>query len=193
MIEEAGKRHEHRGRSSRGILEPEKILKEMDLKGGDRLLDAGCGDGYFSIAASPMVGKEGRVYAVDSDGAAISELKSKIAALRITNLEAHVADISKGLPLADKSVNSVLLANVLHGLVVNGEAEGALREMARVVSTGGKLSVVEFKKMEMPMGPPLSIRLSPEQVEGLMVKYGFRKEKVIEAGPYHYQMVLVRD
>ncbi len=102
-------------------------------------MDAGCGDGYFSIAASPMVGEEGRVYAVDSDGVAIAELKSKLAALRITNLEAHVADISKGLPLADKSVNSVLLANVLHGLVANGEEEGALREMARVVSPGGKL------------------------------------------------------
>ncbi len=52
---------------------------------------------------------------------------------------------------------------------------------------------MEFNKMEMPMGPPLSIRLSPEQVEELIVKYGFRKDKVIEAGPYHYQMVLVRD
>ena len=80
MIEEAGKRHEHRGRSSKGILEPDRILKEIDLKGGDRLLDAGCGDGYFSIAASPMVSEEGRVYAVDSDGVAIAELKSKIVA-----------------------------------------------------------------------------------------------------------------
>lgn len=192
MIEKAGKRHEHRGRSSRGILDPEKILMYMDLKTGDKFLDAGCGEGHFSIAASRIVGGEGRIYAVDTDGEAIARLRREMDGLKITNLEAYVADITGELPLADESVDSILLANVLHGLVANGEADMALKELARVSRPGGKLSVVEFKKMETTMGPPLSLRLSAEEVEELMASYGFGKEMVSEAGPYHYQMVLIK-
>jgi ubiE/COQ5 methyltransferase family. len=79
---------------------------------------------------------------------------------------------------------------VLHGLVANGEWERALKEVVRVIKPHGKLAIVEFKKIETPMGPPLSIRLSPEEVEMLAKGYGFSKVAVKEAGPYHYSIIL---
>ena len=54
----------------------------------------------------------------------------------------------------------------------------------------GRLALVEFKKQESPMGPPLSIRLSAEDVETLTRGYGFSKESVQEVGPHHYAIVL---
>ena len=59
------------------------------------------------------------------------------------------------------------MSNVLHGLVENGEADSTLNEIARVTPYNGKLAVVEFKKQESPMGPPLSRRLNPDDVEVL--------------------------
>ena len=59
MAEEAGRRHEQRGRSSRSFLDPSKILDGMDLQRGDRFLDAGCGEGHFSLVASELVGGGG--------------------------------------------------------------------------------------------------------------------------------------
>ena len=155
------KRHEHHGRSSKGFLDSEKILKDIGIKKGDRFLDLGSGDGNFSIAASQAVGKEGIVYAFDVDQEAISGLQREISEKKLTNIKAFVADISKRLPLAVESISLAFMSNVLHGLVANGEADGAFKEIARATAPNGRLAVVEFKKQESPMGPPLSIRLNP--------------------------------
>ena len=120
----------------------------------------------------------------------LGRLQKEIAEKKLANIEARVADVSRLLPLADESVDIVFISNVLHGLVANGESERALKEVARVIKPQGKLAIVEFKKNETPMGPPLSIRLSPEEVEMLAKGYGFSKVAVKEAGPYHYSIVL---
>jgi len=190
MSNAAEKKHEHKGRSSREMLDAMKILNDIGLKSGDKFLDAGCGDGYFSIAAAEIVGLRGRVYAFDVDGDGIGRLQKEIAEKKLANIEARIADVSRLLPLADESVDVVFISNVLHGLVANGEWERALKEVARVIKPHGKLAIVEFKKNETPMGPPLSIRLSPEEVEMLAKSYGFSKVAVKEAGPYHYNIIL---
>ena len=184
------KKHEHKGRSSRSMLDARKILKDIGLKSGDQFLDAGCGDGYFSIAAAEIVGLGGRVYAFDVDGDGIGRLQKEIAEKKLANIEARVADVSGLLPLADESVDVVFISNVLHGLVANDEWERALKEVARVTRHQGTLAIVEFKKIGTQMGPPLSIRLSPEEVEVLAKGYGFSKVAVKEAGPYHYSLIL---
>jgi ubiquinone/menaquinone biosynthesis C-methylase UbiE len=184
------KKHEHKGMSSRNMLDAVKILKDIGLEKGDRFLDAGCSDGYFSVAAAEIVGDGGRVYAFDVDSDALGRLQKEIDEKKLANIEAKVADVSRLLPLADESVDIVFISNVLHGLVANGESETALKEVARVIKPQGKLAIVEFKKNETPMGPPLSIRLSPEDVEVLAKSYGFSKVAVEEAGPYHYSIVL---
>jgi ubiquinone/menaquinone biosynthesis C-methylase UbiE len=190
MQNTAEKRHQHKGMSSRDMLDAMKILKDIGLNDGDRFLDAGCGDGYFSVAAAKVVGDGGRVYAFDVDSDAIGRLEKEIAEKELANIEAKVADISMVLPLEDESVDAVLISNVLHGLVTNRESERALKEVARVTRHQGELAVVEFKKNETPMGPPLSIRLGPEDVEMLAKGFGFSKVAVKEAGPYHYSIIL---
>ena len=190
MAEIAEKRHEHHGRSSRGFLDAGKVLRYIGIREGDQFLDLGCGDGYFSIAASQVVGKDGIIYAFDVDEEAIAQLKSEMAEKKLTNFEASVVDITKKLPLADESISLAFMSNVLHGLVENDEADSTLKEIARVTAYNGRMAVVEFKKQDSPMGPPLSIRLSPDDVETLARGYGFSKDSVQEVGPYHYAIIL---
>jgi ubiquinone/menaquinone biosynthesis C-methylase UbiE len=70
-------------------------------------LDLGSGEGYFSIAASQAVGKNGTVYAFDVDQESIARLQKEIADAKLTNIEASVVDISKKLPLSDESISLV--------------------------------------------------------------------------------------
>ena len=52
-------------KTSRNILKAGEVIGELDLKIGDKFLDAGCGDGYISIEVSEIVGSQGMVYALD--------------------------------------------------------------------------------------------------------------------------------
>jgi len=189
MSEKGEIRHEHHGRSSKAFLDSGKILKDIGVRKGDRFLDLGSGEGYFSIAASQAVGNEGLVYAFDIDRDSIVRLKKEMSERKLTNIEASVVDVSQKLPLADESVSLAFVSNVLHGLAANGDADETLKEVARVTMHSGRLAIVEFKKQESPMGPPLSIRLNPEEVEALAGGYGFSKESLLEAGPYHYTIL----
>jgi ubiquinone/menaquinone biosynthesis C-methylase UbiE len=129
------------------------------------------------------------VYAFDVDEESIAQLQREIAEKKIINIKASVVDITKKLSLADESISLAFMSNVLHGLVENGEADSTLNEIARVTQYNGKLAVVEFKKQESPMGRPLSIRLSPEDLETLARGYGFSKESDHEVGQHHYAII----
>ncbi|MEE8413149.1 MAG: class I SAM-dependent methyltransferase [Dehalococcoidales bacterium] len=156
-------------------------------------MDAGCGDGYFSLTASVIVGSDGKVYAIDIYETSIDTLRKVISDRSISNLEAITADITGKTPLASESIDICLLANVLHGFVENREVEGVLKEITRVLKAGATLAVVDFKKISNTPGPPLSIRLNPDQVSAIITPYHHRKKKVIEVGPYHYVAVFNKE
>ena len=178
--------HQHAGMSSKAFLDAERVLRETGLKRGDSFLDVGCGEGHFSIAASKIVGNKGKVYALDSYEKSIAVLKEQIHREHITNIEAIIADVTRQMPLPDAIIDVCLMSNVMHGFLANGEVPGVMTEVARVMKAGSTLAVVEFQKIDGPPGPPISIRMTPEELEALISGYGFKKDRVVEVGPIHY-------
>ena len=55
----------HRRRFSDGMLVNGLILRELDIKPGWTVVDAGCGNGYMTMLFSDRVGPEGTVYGLD--------------------------------------------------------------------------------------------------------------------------------
>lgn len=180
------KGHVHYGKSTRGVLDPDKVLTAAGLKQGDVFLDAGSGDGFISFAASEAVGDEGKVYAVDAYPESVVAVKKEAQEKSVKNLEAIIADLTVKIPLNDNSVDLCLMANVLHGFVENGEVEEVMKEISRVIKPGGTFTVVEFKKDEKLPGPPLDVRLTPLDVEDILAPYGFVVISTSEVGLLHY-------
>ncbi len=81
------------------------------------------------------------------------------------------------------------MATVLHDLLLEGTGEVPLKEARRVLKPDGMLAIVVFKKVEDGPGPPLSIRLSDQEVEEVLKPFGFFKERVREVGLYHYLFI----
>ena len=185
--------HVHHSKSTRDILSVDKVLSAAGLKSGDVFLDAGCGDGYISIAASPLVGGEGKVYAIDVYPESIEIVKKDVQKKGIKNLEAIIADLTSEIPLIDDSVDLCVMANVLHGFAENNELDKVLPEIKRVIKLGGIFSVVEFKKIEGLQGPPFEVRLNPQDVENVLIKYGFEVTETVEVGKYHYLVNAVKN
>lgn len=182
------KEHHDAGKSSFGLIDTTKFFKELDLKKGSTFLDAGCGSGEYAIAASKIIGDGGLIYAMDKWEEGIADLQEHISGKGIKNIKAMVGDISKQIPIDRDSVDICLLAVVLHGLVQKNDAvERTFKEIVRALKPQGILAIIEFKKNDNPPpGPPSNIRLSPEEIESMIVPYGFRREQAIKVGPHNY-------
>jgi len=179
------------GKSSFDLVDAEKVLGELRLKGGITFLDMACGKGEYALAASEIIGSNGLIHAIDLWEEGIAELRRQASDRNIQNIRAKVADLRGRIPIADNSVDVCLMATVLHDLVGTKASGQALREAARVLKEDGLLAIVEFKKIDGPPGPPIHIRLTPEEVEHLAAPYGFVKKQVIDVGPYNYMMTFV--
>jgi len=59
------------------FCDPYKRLRVAGLKRGQKVLEVGCGPGFFTIPAAKIVGEEGAVYAADVHPLAIERVKGK--------------------------------------------------------------------------------------------------------------------
>ena len=184
----AGESQPHEMRpTSYWMHDPEIIFQELALKNGDVFLDLGCGIGDYSIHAAQEVGKSGMVYAADVRKELLDSLAERALAAGLTNIRVVVADLRDPLPFPDGTFDVCLLSTVLHVPDVWNVHDTIFPEVRRVIKPGGRLVVIECKKEEMPFGPPLSMRLSPDELEGCISASGFTKTDIVDLG-YNYMI-----
>ena len=120
----------------RDIFLPRKdILAEVGIKPGFRILDYGCGSGSYTVVAAQLVGKSGKVYALDIHPLAIQKVRSVASKRGLANVETILSDCATGLP--DESVDVVLLYDTLHDL---SKPDEVLAELHRVLKPDSILS-----------------------------------------------------
>lgn len=118
-----------------------KILKEVGIKPGFHVLDYGCGPGSYVIPLAELVGKSGKIYALDIHPLAIQRVQNIASNNQLTNVETICSDCKTGLP--DNSVDVVLLYDTLHVL---SAPDRVLEELHRVLKPNGILSFSDHMK-----------------------------------------------
>ena len=173
------------GKSSFDLIDTEKTFAMIDVIPHSNFLDLACGIGRYSIAIAKSIGEKGTVYAVDLWQEGIEALDHEISTKNIQNIQTVLADISKELPFEENSIDSCLMATILHDLPKNDQ-RSTIQQVARLVRQGGMLNIIEFKVIDTGPGPPLSIRIGEEEVEALVSQYGFIKVLGKDIGEYNY-------
>lgn len=164
------------------ILDPDHILEKLELTGKMVLADLGCGTGFFSIPASRRVKK---VFALDIQQEMLEILTDKIKKEKITNIETILSEESS-IPLPDKSVNILLMANVFHELE---DRSSLLKEVKRVLDLNGRLAIIDWKKIEMDFGPPIQERLDEKEVIDICSENGFTSLEKSNIEPHNYLLI----
>lgn len=92
----------------------ERFLREIGIKKGQNVLDFGCGSGNYTIPAARIVGKDGRIYALDKDRRDLDELIQRAESEGLKNIDRMETTGELKIDLEDESVDVVLLYDVLH-------------------------------------------------------------------------------
>ena len=141
----------------------EKFLEEIGVKKDSFILDFGCGHGNYTIPASFIVGKNGRIVSIDKNIEKLYELKNKIDEKKLDNIELLKAKDSINLPLLDESFDVVLLYDILH-LLENRKV--FLSDVKRILKTSGILSVY-------PKHHDTDMNMSLDDIKDEIVSVGF--------------------
>lgn len=176
------------GPSSYWIVDPDAVFNILEIQPGERVLDLGCGAGDYAVRAAGLTGENGIVYAVDHWLPTIDSLKDAAQGMGLTNLEAVKASITRTLPFNDNDFHLCMIFTVLHIFNLKKQGEKIYKEIKRVLKPGGRLAVIECKKEDMPFGPPLHMRLSPEDIEGPLKGLGFEKTGYADLGYLYLSM-----
>lgn len=155
------------------MLPPDKTLIRLGLKNGDIVADIGAGIGYFSMPASKIVGHEGVVYALDISKEMLDEIDKGIKKNNISNIKTVKVKESK-LFIEDGAVNFAFACNVLHEV---DDLDSIISEIKRILIPGGKIAIIEWKKITGLFGPPISERLDPEILISKIKSAGFSNIK----------------
>ncbi len=164
---------------------PEAILQSSGLKSGHILADIGCGNGFFTIPAARIVGPKGKVYGVDVSAEAIDDLRRQAVEEGLTNLDLIVAKAEETV-ICSGCLDIAFFGIVLHDFQNPAKV---LKNARKMLKPGGKLVKLDWKKIAMPFGPPLSIRFDEATAVGLIEPAGFKVETIDRTGKYHYVII----
>ena len=193
--------HRAHGFSSAFFLDSDEIIKELDLKGNETFMDAGCGDGHNAIKVLEDYNHKGTVYAVDIYDASIEDMETYKKENNVENLINIEADITEGIPgVEDGLIDVVLLVNVFHGFKASRKLDEAVEELRRIVGDDGKIAIMDYKAWDVPNGPPTKMRSSPAELEELFNKHGLKQvylnEEIgedIPEGKSHYLIMFEKE
>jgi ubiquinone/menaquinone biosynthesis C-methylase UbiE len=119
------------------LVDPYRLLYAAGIRAGERVLEVGCGPGFFTIPAAKIVGDGGRVCALDINPVAVETVRRKVKKTRLNNVDVILADATD-TKLSTSSFDVAFLFGVIHDLP---DVSAVMREMHRVLTINGTLSV----------------------------------------------------
>lgn len=117
-----------------------QTVERLRLAPGERVLDVCCGSGASAIPAAETVGSAGSVVGVDLAENLLELARSKAKQRGLENIEFRSGDMTQ-LPFEEGSFDVVVC---VFGIFFVPDMEAALRELKRVLRTGGKLAITTW-------------------------------------------------
>jgi len=164
---------------------PHEVLTALAIKPGEVIADIGAGSGYFTFRLAHHVGDTGKIYAVDVSPEMIVHLNRRIRELKAMNVRSILADPDDPL-LADGSIDRFFFSDSWHHIENQTKYLSLIKKMLK---PGGEVIMIDFHKKELPLGPPMQLRIAREDLIRQMEANGFQLKKEHTFLPYQYFLV----
>lgn len=161
---------------------PDKVIAVLKLNPNMIVADIGSATGYFPVRIAAQV-TGGRVWGVDVAPGMVRYLNNRARQEKIPNLFSILGTFED--PLIPEKVDRILLVDTYHHIK---ERQQYFRNLATYLKPQGNITIVDFLKKKLPIGPPPSHKISKAEVMAEMKSAGF---KLLESSTLKYQFVLV--
>lgn len=174
------------------FISPQEIISKCQIIEGMQVADLGCGNlGYFVIPIARLVGKDGKVYAVDIQKSALEGVKSRAKLETLTNIETVWTNLEKvgATNIPEASLDLALLINVLFQ---NKSHKEIMQEAVRLIKPGGKLVVVDWKKIGVPFGPDIKMRVEVNEIKAIAEQLKLQLIEATDFGDYFWGLIFTK-
>jgi ubiquinone/menaquinone biosynthesis C-methylase UbiE len=120
------------------LFGPTKILQGAGIRPGLKVLEIGCGTGFFTITAARMLGEQGRLTAMDMLPISVEAVTKKVQAAGLSNVQVIKGD-ALDTKLEKESFDEVIVFGVIPAPML--PMEKLLIEMHRILRPGGVMAV----------------------------------------------------
>ena len=119
------------------------IVQRIGIRKGQTVLDFGCGFGTYTIPVARIVGRKGKVYALDKDKDGLTDLMQKADSAHLKNMEIITSSGAPKIELPEESVDVALLFDVLHRYYFPevDDRRRIMDEIYRITKANGFISV----------------------------------------------------
>ncbi len=158
---------------------PNLILDHLQLKKGNLVADIGSGGGYFSLRFAEAVGKEGVVFAVDTNSGFLEFIKEDAKEKGLDNVKTVLtSEDDLSLP---ENVDLIFMRNVCHHIP---NRTGYFRKLKKLLREGGRVAILEYRKAKRFTFHGLFGHYVPkEKIIKEMTQAGFQLEKDLDFLP----------
>jgi len=163
------------------------VLKELDLRPGDVVVDIGAGDGWWAERMAELVGGQGVIHASEVGQNKVDRLKQRLA--RFPQVKPYLCP-TDGTGLPENSCDLAFLSKTYHHLNKDGHVD-YLRHLRKVVKPTGRVCVIEKYPQIATHGkthgwPPGLLIQQAEEAGWVAVRYE------LITGTYHYIAIFVQ-
>ena len=164
-----------------------KNLKAFGLREDNVVADLGAGTGFYSLAAASLIPK-GKIYSIEIQKDFLDTITHKVKDAHLNNVEIIWGNVEKigGTKIGDGVVDSVIASNILFQVE---DKENFIEEIKRILKPKGRVMLIDWAESQIIKGTTI---ISKEKARVMFEKKGFMLEREINAGDYHYGIILIK-
>jgi len=125
--------------------QPNKIINELQLTEGTRILEIGVGGGFFAEQFSTKIGKSGVYFGVDTEDVFLENLSTINSEL--DNIKS-IKSLSESIPIIEEKFDLIFSRNVFHHLHNRTEY---VKAASHLLTKNGRICIIDYNEQAVLM------------------------------------------
>jgi ubiquinone/menaquinone biosynthesis C-methylase UbiE len=164
-------------------------INSLRLKEGDKVIDLGCGPGYFTFKFADIVGPRGHIYALETNERHLHFLRDYISKYDIKNVDIILAatdSINVDSTVKVDLIYMCSLYHVIYAANTDGERDLFIQSIKNCLKPDGRLVIIDNDLVEDGELPYHGPYISRDMITSQMWNFGFDLTAQYQFSPQRY-------